>query len=164
MSVSSSILSKIICEEYARNIRRNKEYIRKDGRLGKGMLIRILISEKQDYSRDKYLEILLFGSGYVTVLHREVNRTPKIISNRPWIKDSCHDSCWRGDGVEYVISKYSQEKDLNFIGDFIGWYELVDMSEKDQFILGHSDPRWETERMKDYEFVKKEADKLFKEE
>jgi hypothetical protein len=86
---------------------------------------------------------MIFGQGYVTVLHRITDSRENYISGEKlnerllkqldWKKDCCHDSCWRYDGTDNIIKKHSyQDSEFDIIGidDLFGWYSVINFDEK----------------------------------
>jgi len=144
--IYGNTLTKIINEEYERKVRQdntnpNKLYGRP---LPKAMLLRFRIEEaKSKEYKETYLEMMIFGQGYVTVLHRITHSRDnyrsgdelkeRLIKQTDWIKDCCHDSCWRYDGIERLISGYQYRDskwDISGIDELFGWYSVIDLDDK----------------------------------
>lgn len=145
--IYSHVLSKIVCEEYDHKVRRditnpNQLY---GYPLPRAMLLRFSLDNPNSNSRnspEKKLEILLFGQSYVTVLTRITNK--KSLVDRDftdevgWQLESCHDSCWRYDGIEQLINKYGMpntKENISFIDELFGWYSVHNLTEKEYMYL-----------------------------
>lgn len=142
------ILSKIICETYEREFRHKQE---KD----KYIAMKISFSIPIDYKKEegyRYLELLVMWEGYVGVFLREgYNVVPiegvdfgkdslkKGYEYKEGVTDwkclSCHDSCWRGDGIERFV--FENRERLNSIRQLFNWYEKIELTEKEnEFFRG----------------------------
>lgn len=102
-----NILQEIICETYEKEFRRNPEKV--------AMLIPFILKNK------KRIELLLIWEGYVGIF---------VNNNGKWTCLSCHDSCWREDGVNRFLSEYIDQ--LLHIDFTCGWYGKIKISEIDE--------------------------------
>jgi hypothetical protein len=112
----TNILSKIICDTYEQEFRRKQE---PDKHIA--MKIRFITY------KDTGLELLLTWEGYVGVFFREINLTSGI--KKAWHILSCHDSCWRSDGVDSFI--FEHREDINCIIGLFNWYEKIELTEQE---------------------------------
>lgn len=78
------------------------------------------------------VQLLIFGeSNYVSVHYRESKTLDKY---GPWQHLSCHDSCWRSDGVDRFLSLFKDRIATLGWHDGIGsntWYTKREISEKE---------------------------------
>ena len=92
----------------------------------------------------RHLTLLIFGSDdnsisvYAktdwTVIRNEWSDGESLLGNHeyvegctPWVLYSCHDSCWRSDGVECIISEFKER--ISILDSFHGWYAIESLSE-----------------------------------
>jgi hypothetical protein len=138
----TNILSKIICDTYEKEFRHKQE-------VGKYLAMKITFDMPIDYNTEegyRWIELLLIWEGYVGVFVREHwNIMPikgidykndclkkgfdYIEGNTEWKILSCHDSCWRGDGVERFVFN-NRDKFLG-IKTFFKWYERIELTEEE---------------------------------
>jgi hypothetical protein len=153
MAIYGNVLSKIICEEFDRNIRSNDTNPNTlyNQPLPKAMLIKFFVDSRGNHGgKDKLLEVLLFGQGYVTVLKRITNKrtlTKDSLIHNDWVKCSCHDSCWRNDGIESIINEYAMpqsKESLSLIDELFGWYSVHDLTEEEYKYLSQIKHSFET--------------------
>ena len=121
------IISDIVCDEYERSYGRNRSKLDKPT----GMLITFFLAT--DYEvEDGYRHMQLFiyaEMNYVSVFVREhwdvisvddfdykggeqrlkKDTGGRVLGHSAWRLASCHDSCWRQDGVESVLDHYTNQ-------------------------------------------------------
>lgn len=105
--MNENILSKIICTTYENDFRRKTDY-------NKAMHVGFYLEDNTQ------VELLLIWTGYVGVFER--------INKKEWKCLSCHDSCWRVDGVEHFISKYYEQ--IRRIEGLFSWFEKIDINKE----------------------------------
>ena len=134
------MLTKVICDTYEKEFRSNP-----DQSLAMSIPISIHIDhEKEDGYR--HLELLIMWKGYVGVFVRETYTVIPLEGidhendclkegydysegQTEWQCLSCHDSCWRSDGVERFIFKNRER--LSGFSTISGWYKTVNLSEEE---------------------------------
>jgi hypothetical protein len=84
-----------------------------------------------DYSKDEALypqaQLLIFAeTNYVGVYYRE--STSRDDHYGEWQHLSCHDSCWRSDGVERFLRRYSDRVATLDNLFYDGWYKKVEIT------------------------------------
>jgi hypothetical protein len=118
-----------------------------NGKIVVGMKVKFGLSidyDKEDGYRS--MELLLLWKGYVGVFKREywdievkvsetdLSQNYKTKGNSPWECLSCHDSCWRYDGVQKFV--FENREKLSYITSLINWYEPVILNEKENKVFG----------------------------
>lgn len=104
-----NILSTIICYTFDDLIGRMQWKKHLEGETMHGMEITFKLHEV-DYTKDESLypsvQLLIFAeSNYVGVFYRESETRDEY---GEWLHLSCHDSCWKGDGVDLFISMFAE--------------------------------------------------------
>jgi hypothetical protein len=137
--MNSNIVSSIICSEFQKRFRDNVGCTAAD----RAMLVKFSLNidhEVEDGNR--HLELLIFGneSNYIKVFARldwRVRQSGEFDQpdgaeaegKTPWVLLADHDSCWRGDGVESLLSSFQEQIsciDSLFTTD--GWYSTKKMT------------------------------------
>jgi hypothetical protein len=103
------ILQSIICDEFEKNIGRMQWKKHLDGGTMHCMEMTFKLHEAsyEDGAPSLYpaAQLLIFGaSNYIGVYYRESESRDEF---GPWQHLSQHDSCWKSDGVDRFISRYS---------------------------------------------------------
>lgn len=148
--IYSGVLAKIITSEYDNKIRRDctNKNLQYSYPVPKAMLIRfsIELSKRNNEYKEKYLEIMILGQGYVTTLYRitdnrqnykfmssfplDENDKKMLLNETGWIKDGCHDSCWR-DSIESILRENIGFPDAKYNTSFVDclnhWYAVLDL-------------------------------------
>lgn len=123
-----SIISRMICETFEKEIGKNQQKNEKQ------FAIDIHFSLSVDYDKEdgyRWLHLRIFAPrNYVVVLKKE---SWKIIENEKtnensedWKIIADHDSCWRDDGVRRIIREYSNK--ISHISQLSGWYQKTELS------------------------------------
>lgn len=130
----SHILRTVICYEFDKNIGRMQWKKHLEGQPMHGMEMNFKLHEK-DYSKRESLypgaQLMIFAaSNYVGVYYRESETRDEY---GEWTHLSCHDSCWRGDGVDRFLSLF--EKRIATLGWHDGicndkWYSKREVSQE----------------------------------
>jgi len=136
-----SIISTIICDTYEKQFRSNPDT---------SLAMKITFSLPIDYDKEegsRAIELMLMYKGYVGVFSREIfSVVPRegIDFEKDCLKQgyeykdgftewkllSCHDSCWRSDGVDRFI--FTNSKRLSYIKTLFNWYTEEHLTEREQ--------------------------------
>jgi hypothetical protein len=109
------ILGTIICDEFEKNIGGMQWKKHLDGEPMHCMEMTFKLHEV-DHRDSLYpgAQLLIFGaSNYIGVYFRESESRDEF---DPWQHLSCHDSCWRSDGVDRFLSRYRDRMAV------LGWH------------------------------------------
>jgi len=135
------IIGDIICQEFEKNVDRWQVKNLANKKPMKAMEIKFSLSP--DYPNEdgyRHLTIRIFGpQNYVMVLLKEdwdictKGKKQYAKGDTGWIAASYHDSCWREDGIRWILQMYNEViSTLDWLWVKGGaWYDVVEISQEE---------------------------------